>query len=68
MTEHKYIIRALMDRGITQTEIGVRVGKSQAWVSAVLAGEYKDIKWREGVLLRELAAELIHGTEGKEAA
>lgn len=56
MEEHQAIIRALMEAGMTQAEIGAAVGKSQAWVAAVLAGEFKDIKWGDGVRLREFAA------------
>lgn len=56
MEEHQTIIRELLDGGMTQAEIGAQLGRSQAWVSAVLAGEFKDIKWAEGVRLRELAA------------
>ena len=41
---------------MTQAQIGSAIGKSQAWVAAVLAGDFKDIKWTEGVRLRELLA------------
>ena len=56
MDEHQKIIRCLLDRGMTQAQIGSAIGKSQAWVAAVLAGDFKDIKWTEGVRLRELLA------------
>jgi hypothetical protein len=57
MDEHKDLIRKLLNSGMTQAEVGKCLGKSQAWVCAVLAGEFKDIKWGEGIRLRQLVCE-----------
>jgi transcriptional regulator with XRE-family HTH domain len=56
MNEHQRIIRALLDSGWTQAKLGAALGKSQSWVVAVLAGEFKDLKWGDGLKLREIAA------------
>lgn len=48
---------------MSQQEVGAAIGKSQAWVSAVLAGQYADLKWSDGEKLRSLHAERV-----KEAA
>ena len=54
---------------MTQAEIGAAIGKSQAWVAAVLAGEFKDIKWGDGVALRALASTRSDGAkEARDAA
>lgn len=59
MDEHINIIRSLIASGMTQAEIGAAIGRSQAWVSAVLGREFQDIKWQEGVKLRELHARRV---------
>ena len=67
MEEHQAIIRALLEAGMTQAEIGAGIGKSQAWVAAVLAGEFKDIKWGDGVRLRELASGRVNPSNAEAA-
>lgn len=46
-------------KGLSQVEIGRRIGRSQAWVAAVVAGKYRDIGWSDGEALRQLHAELF---------
>lgn len=55
MKEHQELIKQLLAEGMTQAGIGAAIGKSQAWVGAVLAGSYGDIKWSDGIKLRNLA-------------
>lgn len=50
----KKIISELSDSGLTQTQIGTAIDKSQAWVSAVANGKYKDISWDDGETLLAL--------------
>lgn len=50
----KKIISELSDAGLTQTQIGTAIDKSQAWVSAVANGKYKDISWDDGETLLAL--------------
>lgn len=47
--------------GMSQSEIGAAIGdgKSQAWVSALSKGEYKDIKWTDATSLIALHAEKV---------
>lgn len=59
MDDHKEIVRELLATGLTQKELGALLGKSQAWVGAVLAGKYFDLKWTEGQRLRALHAERV---------
>ena len=54
---------------MSQTEIGRELGKSQAWVSATLSGQYNDLKWSDGQALIALhAAKVGAGDTAKEAA
>lgn len=54
---------------MSQAAIGEALGKSQAWVSAVLKGQYDDLKWSDGEALRKLHAEKVGaGDPAKEAA
>ncbi|MBK8400012.1 MAG: helix-turn-helix domain-containing protein [Propionivibrio sp.] len=53
----KMIIREIQSSGLSQAQIGVRLGKSQAWVSATAAGKYDDLKWSDGQLLISLHVE-----------
>lgn len=53
----KKLINDLRDTGMSQTAIGVELGKSQAWVCAVIAGHYADLKWSDGQALIRLHAE-----------
>lgn len=50
------LISDLLNAGWSQTAIGREVGKSQAWVSAVLRNAFKDIPWHTGERLRKLHA------------
>lgn len=53
------LISKLIDSGHSQVEIGQRIGRSQAWVSAVYAGKYKDVSWSDGQALIKLAGESV---------
>lgn len=55
----KNIIAELQKSGMSQSQIATEIGKSQAWVSAVLAGSYDDLKWGDGEALRILHAKII---------
>lgn len=55
----KSLIADLQGAGMSQTAIGVTLGKSQAWVCAVGAGKYADLKWSDGEALRRLHAEKV---------
>lgn len=57
MNTHISLIRELLATGLTQKALGELLGKSQAWVGAVLAGKFDDIKWGDGEALRALHAE-----------
>lgn len=54
----KTLISEIQASGLSQVEIGDRVGKSQAWVSAVTAGKYEDLKWKDGEALRAIHQEV----------
>lgn len=53
------MVADLQAAGMSQAEIGAAIGdgKSQAWVSALSKGEYKDIKWTDAHALIALHAE-----------
>lgn len=53
------LISDLSAAGMSQTAIGSALGKSQAWVCALAAGQYADIKWSDGEALRRLHAEKL---------
>ena len=55
----KLLINQLREAGMSQADVGAAIGKSQAWVSAVLAGQYADLKWSDGEALRRLHAEKV---------
>lgn len=59
------LILDLMESGLSQVQIGERIGRSQAWVSAVAQGKYQDVRWNDGDALLRLMAQV--GTN-KEAA
>jgi len=63
----KTLILELQQAGLTQAEIGGRMDKSQAWVSAAACGKYDDLKWRDGQELIALHNEVLC-TQTKEAA
>lgn len=66
----KKLIADLQAAGMSQTAIGESLGgKSQGWVSAVLRGDYGDIKWGDGQKLIALHSEKVGtGDTAKEAA
>ena len=64
----KKLMTEILDRPISQSAVGDRLGKSQAWVSAVLNGDYKDLKWTDGEALRKLHGELCQAQPTKKAA
>jgi hypothetical protein len=53
----KKLINELTSSGLSQAAIGAALGKSQAWVCAVSAGQYRDLKWGDGEKLRRLHAD-----------
>lgn len=54
----KSLIADIRGAGLSQTEIGRRIGRSQAWVAALVAGKYKDVGWSDGEAIRKLHAEM----------
>ena len=48
------VVKQLRARGMSQAEIGKRLGKSQAFVSALSKGLFSDVKWRDGQVLLAL--------------
>lgn len=64
----KTLIEEIQAAGLSQAAIGEAIGKSQAWVSAVLKGHYGDLKWSDGEALRRLHSEKVGGSETTEAA
>lgn len=55
----KSIINEILAAGKTQVAVADRLGRSQAWVSAVSQGKYADIGWCDGQALLALHAELF---------
>ena len=55
----KTLITELQAVGLSQSAIGAELGKSQAWVCAVLAGQYADLKWSDGQALLKLHASQV---------
>ena len=65
----KTLISELQAAKVSQAAIGLAIGKSQGWVSAVLRGDYADLKWSDGEALIALhAAKVGAGDTAKEAA
>ncbi|MBI4997837.1 MAG: hypothetical protein HZC22_13285 [Rhodocyclales bacterium] len=62
----KSLIADLQGTGMSQTLIGAALGKSQAWVCAVAAGKYVDLKWSDGEALRRLHAAKVSSTDTPE--
>lgn len=58
MKSHQEYLAEIAASGLTQEEIGTRLGKTQSWVSAAMRGVYADLKWREGQAIRALHAEV----------
>jgi len=44
----KKLLNELRESGMSQAEIARELGRSQAWVSAVCAGDFRDLKWADG--------------------
>lgn len=59
MNQHASLVQELLDSGLTQKQLGALLEKSQAWVGAVLAGKFSDVKWKDGEALRRLRSERI---------
>lgn len=68
METHITLVKDLLAGGLTQQALGDLLGKSQAWVGAVLAGKYSDIKWSDGEALRKLHADRCHPPTEQQAA
>ena len=56
------LISEIRAQGLSQVELGRRIGRSQAWVAAVVAGKYNDVGWSDGEALRRLHAEVTQPT------
>lgn len=48
------LVLELIEAGLTQKEIGEKVGRGQSWVADVAAGKYDDLKWADGQKLIRL--------------
>lgn len=57
----KLLLSEIRAAGLSQIQIGERLGKSQAWVSAAMGGKYLDLKWGEGQAVIALHAEIVQG-------
>ena len=44
----KKLIADIQASGLSQEQIAKRLDHSQAWASAVAAGKFADLKWRDG--------------------
>lgn len=53
------LISEILAAGLSQNDIGQRINRSQAWVSAAAQGKYDDLRWRDGEALRALHAEVV---------
>ena len=62
------LISEIRATGLSQIEIGKRIGRSQAWVAAVVAGKYRDVGWSDGESIRHLHTERTSPTKPQEAA
>ena len=61
----KKLISEIRAAGLSQIQIGERLDKSQAWVSAAASGKYDDLKWVDGQALIALHQSVV---QIKEAA
>lgn len=59
----KTLISEIRTTDMSQADIGVALGKSQAWVADVAAGRYADLKWSDGEALLKLHAEKVGAGE-----
>lgn len=65
----KNILAEISAAGLSQSAIGQRINRSQAWVSAAAQGKYEDLRWQDGQNLIALHAEVTgNTTQTKEAA
>lgn len=62
------LIQEIQQTGISQTEIGERIGRSQAWISAAASGKYQDVRWADGQALLVVHADVVGDGQAKEAA
>lgn len=58
MKNHQDYLKEIAATGLSQAQIGERLGKTQSWVSAAMKGLYADLKWNEGQAIRQLHAEI----------
>ncbi len=58
MKSHQDYLKDIAATGLSQKQIGERLGKTQSWVSAAMRGLYADLKWEEGQAIRVLHAEM----------
>lgn len=56
------IIAEILSAGLSQTDIGVRINRSQVWVSDLSSGRYADVKWRDGQALLALHRDVCRDT------
>jgi len=59
----KKLLQEIQATGLSQIDIGERIGRSQAWVSAAVAGKYQDLRWADGEAIRSLHAEVTGGAK-----
>jgi len=52
------IISEIRAHGLSQVQIGLRIGRSQAWVAAASQGKYSDVRWGDGQALIALHSEV----------
>lgn len=62
------LIQEIQQAGMSQTDLGERIGRSQAWISAVASGKYQDVRWADGQALLAVHAEVVGSSQTKEAA
>ena len=58
MKSHQDYLKEISAAGLSQKEIGERLGKTQSWVSAAMCSVYSDLKWNDGQAIRRLHADL----------
>lgn len=54
----KQLVAEIRGAGLSQAEIGSRLGKSQVWVSELASGRYANPKWDDGQALIALHREV----------
>lgn len=48
------ILSEIQAHGLSQVQVAERIGRSQAWVSAVAQGKYGDLRWSDGKAMLDL--------------